>query len=145
MRGLDRLRQTGRRTPSRLLLGLAGLALLWAGGQLASAHHSLAGEFDTRKTLVLTGVVSKVDWVNPHIYLYLDVKDASGKVATWHLECVPVAMARKAGLNMKMLLAEGEPVTVAAYPARDGTPQLGFMAKITYADGHHFQFAADAK
>ncbi len=145
MGGLDRLRQAGRLTPRRILLGLAGLALLWAGAQLASAHHSLAGEFDTRKTLVLTGVVSKVDWVNPHIYLYLDVKDANGKVATWHLECVPVAMARKAGLNMKMLLADGEPVTVDAFPARDGTAQLGFMAKITYADGHHFQFAADAK
>ncbi len=145
MGGLDRLRRAGPLIPSRFLLGIAGLALLWAGAQLASAHHSLAGEFDTRKTLVLTGIVSKVDWVNPHIYLYLDVKDAGGKVATWHLECVPVAMARKAGLSMKMLLADGEPVTVDAYPARDGTPQLGFMAKITYADGHHFQFAADAK
>ncbi len=114
-----------------------------AGAQLASAHHSLAGEFDTRKTLVLTGVVSRVEWVNPHIYVYLDVTGANGKVATWHLECVPVAMARKAGVSMKMLMADGERVTVDAFPARDGTAQLGFLAKITYADGHHFQFAAD--
>jgi hypothetical protein len=121
-------------------LGLAA-ALLYGS---AYAHHSLTGEFDTRKTLVLAGVVSGVQWANPHIYVDLDVRDAAGKVATWHLECVPVAMARKAGLSMKMLLGNGEPVTVDAFPARDGTPRLGFLAKITYSDGRHFQFAQDA-
>ena len=123
--------------------GLA-VALLWASAQVASAHHSLGGEFDTRKTVILNGVVSRVDWANPHIYLYLDVTDSHGKVATWQLECVPVAMAHKAGVSKKMLLADGAHVTVDAYPARDGTPNLGFMAKITYVDGHNFQFAADA-
>jgi hypothetical protein len=109
----------------------------------AYAHHSLTAEFDTRKTLVLTGVVSKVQWANPHIYVDLDVTDAEGKVATWHLECVPVAMARKAGMSMKMLQGNGERVRVNAFPARDGTPQLGYLATITYPDGHHFQFAPD--
>lgn len=116
-----------------------GLAALLQGN--AHAHHSLTAEFDTRKTLVLTGVVSHVQWANPHIYVDLDVTDASGKVATWHLECVPVAMARKAGMGMKSLLDNGERVTVDAFPARDGTAHLGYLAKITYPDGHHFQFA----
>jgi hypothetical protein len=116
-----------------------GLAVLLYGN--AYAHHSLTAEFDTRKTLVLTGVVSHVEWVNPHIYVDLDVTDAAGQVATWHLECVPVAMARKAGVSMKTLMGNGERVTVDAFPARDGTPHLGFLAKITYPDGHHFQFA----
>jgi len=120
-----------------------GLALMCTSAQVTLAHHSLGGEFDTRKTLVLTGVVSHVEWANPHIYIDLDVTDASGKVATWHLECVPVAMARKAGVSMKMLMGNGDRVTVNAFPARDGTAQLGFMAKITYPDGHHFQFAQD--
>jgi hypothetical protein len=62
----------------------------------AVAHHSVAGEFDVRKTVTLNGVVSKVDWVNPHIYIWLAVKSAGGKVDPWHLECVPVGMARKA-------------------------------------------------
>jgi len=109
----------------------------------AYAHHSLTAEFDTRKTLVLTGVVSRVQWVNPHIYVDLEVTDTAGKVASWHLECVPVAMARKAGVSIKTLMGNGERVTVDAFPARDGTPHLGFLAKITYSDGHHFQFAPD--
>ena len=123
------------------LIALGVAALLCAS---AYAHHSLTAEFDTRKILTLTGVVSQVQWANPHIYVDLDVPEAAGKVATWHLECVPVAMARKAGMNMKMLKGSGERVTVEAFPARDGTPHLGFLAKITYPDGHHFQFAQDA-
>lgn len=118
-----------------------GLAALLCGS--AYAHHSLTAEFDTRKVLALTGVVSKVQWANPHIYVDLDVTDAAGKAATWHLECVPVAMARKAGMSMKMLMGNGERVAIEAFPARDGTPHLGFLAKITYPDGHHFQFAQD--
>lgn len=118
-----------------------GLAALLSGS--SSAHHSLTAEFDTRKTLVLSGVVANVHWANPHIYVDLNVTDAAGQVATWHLEGVPVAMARKAGVSMKMLTAAGERVTVEAFPARDGTPHLGFLAKITYPDGHHFQFAQD--
>ena len=126
--------------PRKRLMALAVAALLYGS---AYAHHSLGGEFDTRKTLTLTGVVSRVDWANPHIYVFLDVTDPAGKVATWRLECVPVAMARKGGVSMKMLMGNGEKVTVDAFPARDGTAQLGFLAKITYADGHHFQFAQD--
>jgi hypothetical protein len=126
------------------LFGLITLALLWGSAPFASAHHSLAGEFDTSKKLVLKGTVARVDWANPHIYLYLDVIDAGGKSATWQLECVPVAMARKAGVSKKMLTAQGAHVTVDAFPARDGTAHLGYMAKITYADGHDFQFAPDS-
>jgi hypothetical protein len=123
---------------------LATLALLWGSTQIASAHHSLGGEFDTSKTLVLKGVVSRVDWANPHIYVYLDVTEAGGRSATWQLECVPVAMARKAGVSKKMLTAGGDQVVVAAFPARDGTAHLGYLAKITYADGHDYQFAPDS-
>lgn len=131
----------GRINRPRWALTALALAAAVQGG--AYAHHSLTGEFDTRQTMVLNGVVSKVQWVNPHIYVDLNVTDASGQVATWHLECVPVAMARKAGLSMQALLGNGEQVTVDAFPARDGTPRLGYLAKITYSDGHHVQFAPD--
>jgi hypothetical protein len=126
--------------PHRWLTALGLLALLQGP---AVAHHSLAGEFDTHKTLVLTGVVSQVQWVNPHVYVDINVTDASGQVADWHLECVPVAMARKAGVSMKMLMGDGRPVTVDVYPERNGTPRLGFLARITYSDGHHVQFIED--
>jgi len=113
------------------------------GGHVALAHHSVAGEFDVHKTLTLTGVVSQVDWANPHIYIHVDVKDAKGATATWRLESVPVAMMRKAGLSKVLLLGDGQTATVDVYPARDGTPYLGYLVKITYADGHHYQFAPD--
>jgi hypothetical protein len=127
-----------------LRYGLIAAVTLAAGG-IASAHHSLAGQFDVKKTITIEGVVSRVDWVNPHIYVHLDVKDAAGKVATWRLEGVPVAMARKSGLSKTMLQGNGETVTVVAFPARDGTPHLGFIMKITYPDGHFYQFNPDPR
>lgn len=109
----------------------------------AAAHHSVGGEFDQHKTLTLSGVVSKVDWANPHIYLHFAVREANGAIADWRLETVPVAMMRKAGLTKALLMSNAENATVDIYPARDGTAHLGYLLKITYADGHHYQFGAD--
>jgi hypothetical protein len=130
------------------MAGRYGAAVLVAAawvvaGSDAIAHHSVAGEFTVTKTLQLNGVVSEVEWANPHIYVHLDVKGAGGTVTTWRLESVPVGMMRKAGLSKALLLANGQTASVEAYPARDGTPHLGYLVKITYADGHHYQFASD--
>jgi hypothetical protein len=111
---------------------------------LAGAHHSVAGQFDIHHTVTLSGTVSKVNWVNPHIYVEFDVKSPKDQAATWRLEGVPVGMARKAGLTLSMLKGHGETVTIVAHPARDGTAHLGYIIKITYPDGKVFQFAADA-
>ena len=111
---------------------------------LAGAHHSVAGQFDIHRTVTLSGVVSTVHWVNPHLYIEFAVKDPADKAATWRLEGVPVGMARKAGLTSSMLKGHGETVQIVAHPARDGTPNLGYIIKITYPDGKVFQFAADA-
>ena len=119
------------------------LALLAMAGRNVLAHHSVGGEFDVTKIVTLNGVVSDVEWANPHIYIHLIAKDATGAVATWRLESVPVLMMRKAGLSKALLLADGQTATVDAYLARDGTPHLGYLVKISYADGHHYQFAAD--
>jgi hypothetical protein len=125
-----------------------GAAVLTAGvlavaAHSALAHHSVAGEFDVRKIVKLNGVVSDVEWANPHIYIHLDVKDVAGSTTTWRLESVPVAMMRKAGLSKILLLGNGQSANVEAYMARDGTPHLGYLVEITYADGHHYQFASD--
>lgn len=122
-----------------LLLALTLAALVPA----TDAHHSVGGQFDMQKTVTLQGVVSKVDWVNPHIYVHIDVKAADGKAEPWRLECVPVGMARKAGLTKAMLEGHGETITVVAHPARDGTKHLGYMVKLTFPDGHYFQFSSD--
>jgi Family of unknown function (DUF6152) len=117
--------------------------VMTVGAADALAHHSVAGEFDVKTLVKLNGVVSEVEWANPHIYIHLDARDAAGNVTTWRLESVPVGMMRKAGLSKVMLLGNGQTASVDAYPARDGTPHLGYLVKITYADGHHYQFASD--
>src|SRR5690606_7015315 len=103
----------------------------------------VAGQFDVSKTVTLSGVVGKVHWVNPHFYLDLAVSEPAAQAATWRLEGVPVGIARKAGLSKSMLEGKGETVTIVAHPARDGTPHLGYLIKITYPDGKVYQFAAD--
>ena len=119
---------------------LAIVAVLLIGLSPAFAHHSVAGQFDTSKSLTLKGTISKVEWINPHIYVYLDVKDADGTMATWALETLPTAMLRKAGLSKDTVMGQpGEVVTVVANPARDGTKRLAWVGKITYADGRYYQ------
>lgn len=106
----------------------------------ASAHHSVEGQFDATRTVTLKGKVSQVDWSNPHIYVHLDVEDAGGKINAWRLESAPPAFLRKAGLSKTSMLADGQPVTVEIYPARDGTQHLGFMYKFILPDDRYYQF-----
>ena len=108
------------------------------------AHHSFAAEFDASKTVTIKGVVSKVDWVNPHIFIYVDVKDANGKTTTWALQSLPPLFFRGSGLTKDVLMNKQE-VTVTANPAKAGTQAYGFMTKLSYADGHVFSMSpADA-
>jgi Family of unknown function (DUF6152) len=109
-----------------------------------SAHHSVSGQYDASRPLTLTGVISKVDWINPHIYLHLAVKEKDGAVTTWTLSTLPTAMMRRAGLTKESLQGQpGEIVTINAIAARDETKKLAWISKITYADGHHVQLGRD--
>jgi len=119
------------------LIGILAILLLVASA--AVAHHSVAGQFDTSKSLTLKGSISKVNWMNPHIYVYLDVKETDGSVSTWALETLPTAMMRRAGLSKEAVMGPpGEVVTVQIVPARDGTKHMGWISKITYADGRYY-------
>lgn len=106
------------------------------------AHHSFAAEFDAGKTVTLRGVVSKVEWINPHIFIHLDVKDESGKITTWELQSLPPLFFRGSGLTKDVLLSNKQEVTVTANPAKDGTHAYGFMTKLSYPDGHVFSMSA---
>jgi Family of unknown function (DUF6152) len=109
------------------------LVLLFCARELVLGHHSLASEFDEGKPLTLQGVITRVDWLNPHVFIYVDVKNQSG-TTTWSLETLPPATLRRGGLRMDML-GKGQTVTILAYQARE-TPNLAFLRKITFADGH---------
>ena len=87
----------------------------------ASAHHSFAAEYDNNKQVTIKGTVQKVAWVNPHAYVYIDVKDESGKVTTWAFESLsPNALARQGWSRYSLKV--GETVTVNGFLAKDGKP-----------------------
>jgi hypothetical protein len=108
----------------------------------AGAHHSVSGQFDRNKRVALSGVITKIDWINPHTYLHLDVRDENGSVTTWQLESLPTAMLRKAGITSEMLRGGGVLVTVDAILAHDDTLRLGWLLRIDYPDGHSYQLAS---
>src|SRR4051812_28957295 len=116
----------------RIILA-ATVAVALAGASL-SAHHSFAAEFDINKPVTLQGTVTKVEWVNPHVYVFVDVKDASGKVTPWSLSSLGPAAARRAGVT-RANFGQGQTVTINGYHAKDGS-NFAFMRKMTFADGH---------
>jgi len=122
--------------------GIGGL--LAVGGFLiaatsVSAHHSVQAEFDLNKPLTMTGVVTKVEWINPHSYLYLDVKDDSGNTKHWAFEMAGPGALRRAGLSRadRGGLKAGDTITVNAVAAKDGTDS-GLIKDVTLPDGRKF-------
>lgn len=102
-------------------LAIAACASLLTAALPMMAHHSFAAEYDSTKTITVKGTVQKLDWVNPHAYFWVDVKDANGKVTTYAFEALsPNALARQ-GWNRNSL-QKGEEVTVDGYLAKDGKP-----------------------
>lgn len=103
-----------------LLGGLIAGVLLLTGGK-ALAHHSFAAEFDRNKPIKLTGTVTKVEWTNPHVWVYMNVKDEkTGKVDNWGFEMGPPHGLQRNGWRRETLKI-GESVTVEGWLAKNGT------------------------
>ena len=116
----------------KLAAFLTGAGLL-AAALPALAHHSFAAEYDSKKPITISGVVTKMEWMNPHARFYVDVKDADGKVTRWMVEGgSPNALFRR-GVT-KDALPQGTEISVDGYQAKDGSNRANGR-DITFADG----------
>jgi len=97
------------------------------------AHHSFSSEFDAAKPIKVTAIVTKVEWSNPHVWFYVDVKDESGKVTNWAFETsAPILLIRRGVL--KDSLKVSETLRIEGYRAKDGT-NVAAATYVTFPDG----------
>jgi hypothetical protein len=118
----------------------AVFAILCSATGSALAHHSFAAEYDDQKPLKITGTLTKVDWMNPHIWYYVDVKNPDGSVTTWAISGGAPGQLQRRGIT-KDLLVVGSTVNVEGFKAKDGSNN-GFGSRVTYPDGRNV-FTAD--
>ena len=115
-----------------ILVGIAGVSLTLAAAPLF-AHHAFSSEFDAEKPLELAGTVSKVEWVNPHAWIHIDVKKSDGKVEEWMIEGGTPNTLMRRGVSRDTLKI-GTEVKVSGYQAKDGSNRANGR-DITYPDG----------
>ena len=123
------------------LLTLVG-ALFVLTTPLVQAHHSFAAEYDGNKPVKVKGVVTKVEWTNPHIWFYVDVKDDQGKVTNWGFSAGPPGVLQRRGISREAM-KKGDEVVVEGFRARDGSNNAS-GGRVTFADGRSV-FTASAE
>jgi hypothetical protein len=111
------------------------LALAVGGSAPVAAHHSFAAEFDDTKPVKMTGVIKKVEWTNPHIWFYLDVKNPDGTVTTWGFAGGAPGQLMRRGI-VKDQLKLGETVVVEGFRAKDGSNNAS-GGRVTFPDGRN--------
>lgn len=111
-----------------------GVACLLLTALPAWPHHSFGAEYDVNKPVTLTGVVTKVEWTNPHCYFFLDVKDADGAVTNWKFEGYPPNVLSRVGWRKDVTMKVGDTVTIFAWRARDSA-NLAHSRYITFKGG----------
>ena len=126
----------------KALVSVLAIAALLAGAtRPAIAHHSFAAEYDDQKPLKITGTLTKVDWMNPHIWYYVDVKNPDGSTTTWAISGGAPGQLMRRGIT-KDLLVVGSEVNVEGFKAKDGSNN-GFGQRVTYQDGRNVFTATD--
>ncbi len=135
--------KTSPAAPIRRLAGLVVAAVLALSATAPSrAHHAFAAEYDADKPFEMTGTLTKIEWVNPHSWIYVDVKGADGQVTNWQFEFgAPNALARR-GLHRSDLPIGGE-VHVKGYLAKSGLA-VGNATSVTLPDGRNLYTGSSA-
>jgi len=126
----------------RLTTLLAAFSLL-ASGMPAFAHHSFAAEFDAAKPVNITGTITKIEWTNPHVWFYADVKDENGKVSNWGFEMGSPNGLMRSGWNRNSMKV-GDVVTVDGSRAKDGSNHVNARS-VTLASTGLKLFAASSQ
>jgi hypothetical protein len=109
-------------------------ALVLAAAVPTQAHHSFGAEYDGNKPVTLKGVVTKIEWTNPHSHFSLDVKDEKGRTATWQLSGYTVNALYRTGWKRDVTMKVGDTVSVFGWRARDGS-NSAHAREVTFADG----------
>lgn len=118
------------------ILAIAVLAASLLASVPLEAHHPFKAEFDDSKPVSLQGKVTKLEWINPHSWIHLDVEDPNGVVTSWLVECASPNFMTRAGLA-KSELEVGAQLTIQAFPAKDGHRRAG-ATKIVLKNGQSF-------
>jgi hypothetical protein len=120
----------------RTMTALALLALL-ASGSRAAAHHSFDAEYDSKKPITISGFVTKLDWINPHAYVYIDVRDDGGTVTNYRVEMGPPYALVRGGWKRDTIKIGDKVTVVNAALAKNGSHAAGSMptTSMTLADG----------
>jgi hypothetical protein len=107
-----------------------------------AAHHSVSGTFDISKELTIQGVVTKIEWKNPHARFWVDAKNDDGAVSNWEVELGPPnALKRNVGLDF---IKAGDQVTVVLWQAKDGS-KLAHPLSLAFPDGRVFNYSRDLR
>ena len=134
-------RSTGRKSARLRVKAKFQLMMLTAGlllsGAAAWAHHGLAA-FDTTRIVRMEGTVTGIEWVNPHAFVYADLKDSNGKVANWKLELGSLGMLTKYGGWTETTVKKGDHVRVQGFVAKDGSPYMS-LGRIWLPDGRSLE------
>ncbi len=118
---------------TQLAVFAVGLCLVVGSSLPLLAHHSFSAEYDTSKPVVLKGKFVKMDWVNPHSWVYFDVTDETGKTSTWRAETPPPNGLYRNGWRQNML-KPGDEITVNGNLAKDSS-NLMWASRVTFPDG----------
>jgi hypothetical protein len=109
-----------------------------------AAHHSFSAEYDSKKPVTLRGIVTKVEWMNPHVYFYLDVMDESGNITNWALEMGPPNGLERSGWTRNTMKV-GDEVIVEGTLAKDGSKQANARSVTMASSGKKLGAASSEK
>jgi hypothetical protein len=127
---------------TKRVLGLVGACLLLAA-MPALAHHSFKAQYDESQMVTVSGTVTKVSWRNPHVLVFVDVKDDAGKVANWEMELASPNGLMRQGWKLDSL-KQGDQVTVSGFPAKDGSHVANARKVILSGHGQMFEAAPES-